>query len=238
MMTQSPPNGTAAAALLKDRDKVAQATDVIDRDPEEAAARLQPILKASPTVGDITVQDMFGLMSQLMAQQATMQQQIVELMTGQASGGNGGRKAPDTQEELAKDKLQRDLTLRAWHDEPREPVWIQPDQDEDKVFAVMGQYPPRLFRVNGLEFPITPGQINNVPSSIARLVEHNQKRRPYSGPPQGLGQIADPQRAQFLASSQSVEIGRPGRAGDGRVVPDGLPPHPQELGLRYDQNGQ
>lgn len=228
-------NGTAAAALLNERDKTARATDVIDRDPEEAAAKLGPILKAAPNVGEITAADMFGLMAQMNQQMAAMQQQIIQLMTGEV----GQKKSQaNTAEELKADKQQRDNTLAAWQNEPREPVWVHPDQDEEKIHAVTGGYPPRVFRVNGLEFPITPGEIQHVPSSIARLVEYSQKKRPYTGPPQALQQFPDPRRAQFLASSQEVTVGRAGTAGEGRLVPDGLPPEPQRLGLRYDQNGQ
>jgi len=235
-----PNNGTAASALLRQKDRTEEATAVIDRDPEEAAAKLAPILKASPNVGEITQADMFQLMSQMQAQMAGMQAQIIELVSGNLSGAtNGGKKTnADTQAELANDRKQREMTLESWKTEPREPVFLNPDQDEDKIHAVTGLYPPRVMRINGLEYPISVGEIANVPSSVARLVEYTQRRRPMSGAPQGLPLIPDPQRSQFLAGSQSVTVGSPGRAGEGRLIPDGLPPRPQELGVRYDHNGQ
>lgn len=231
----TPNNGTAAAALLKERDKVEAATAVIDRDPEKASAMLAPIIAAAPNVGEITQSDMFNLMSQMQAQMAGMQAQILQLMTGDRPNQ---KNQANTAAELAQDKLQRDLTLKSWNEEPREPVWLPPDQDEEKIHSVTGKYPPRLMRINGLEFPITPGEIAHVPSSVARLVEYVQRKKPMSGPPQGLPQFADPDRGQFLASSQSITIGNAGKSGEGRLIPDSPPLSPQPLGIKYDHNGQ
>jgi hypothetical protein len=215
-----------------------QASAVIDRDPEEALDRLEPVVKAAPNVGEITPQDMFNLFKQLQAQQVRMQEQMLLLMTGQNSGApNPNARHEDMQKELNQDRVQREATLEAWRSEPREPVWVQPDDDEAKIHTVTNMYPPRIFRVNGLEFPITPGEIVEVPSSIAALVRYTQRQRPLQAPPQGLPQFPDPQRGQFLAAAQSVTVGQAGRSGEGRLIPEGLPPA-QPLGIRYDHNGQ
>ena len=139
--------------------------------------------------------------------------------------------------ELAQDKLQRDATLESWRTEPRRPVWINPDQDEEKIFAVTSAYPPRMFRVNGLEYPINVGEIQEVPASVASLVEYTQRKRPMQNGPQGLPLIPDPAKGQFLAGSQNIEVGRAGKAGEGRIVPEGQAPI-MPLGERYDAYGQ
>lgn len=241
-MTTTAPNGTTdpttAAQLLQQRsDDINRASEVIDRDPEEAKAKLEPVLQAPPNVGEITPGDMFRLMSQMQQQMASMQTQIVDLMIGRANNGNGQRQnGPDLQKELHNDQIQREATLEAWRTEPREPVFINPDQDEQMIFKVTNDFPPRVFRVNGLEFPIKVGEITNVPNSIAALVRHTQRIRPMSGAPQGLAGIADPQKGKFLVGAASIESGRPGATGEGQLIPDQLPP-PMPLGLKYDHNG-
>jgi hypothetical protein len=235
-MAPTPNNGTAAAALLQQKkDRTDEAIGVIDRDPEEAADKLAPIIAADANVGEITQRDMFLLMSQMQQQMAGMQAQIIALMSGSAEAK---RAAPDTKAELDLARVQREATLKTWDEEPREPTFLHPSLDQEKIKAVTGEYPPHPFYVNGLMFPVSVGVVTYVPSSIARMVETFQHRRPYSGAPQGLPLIADPERAQFLAGSQAISIGGPGRAGEGRLVPDGLPPTPQPLGVRYDHNGQ
>lgn len=227
-----------AAALLERRDTTAKAIDRIDKDPEEALVALEPSIKAAPNVGEITQADMFRLMTQMQSQMAAQGQQILELMGQRQQAPAASDRARELQAEVARDKEQRDNTLEAWRTEPREPVWIQPEQDEQKIHAVVGKYPPRLFCVNGLEFPVNVGEIVTVPSSIARLVEYTQRKRPHSRPPVAIEAINDPQRAQFLASAQSISLGTFGTAGQGPLQPSIPPPNPQPLGQMYDHRGQ
>lgn len=221
--------------LLERADQTAQAIDAIDHDPEEALARLEPVIEASPNVGEITPSDMFRLMTQMQGQLMAQQNQILELM-GQRKKDDRG---PDMQEELRRDKQQRDATLEAWKVEPREPVWLQPTPDEEKIHAVTGMYPPRSFWVNGLEFPVNVGEIVGVPESIARVIEYTQHRRgTATRPPTALERITDPERAQFLAGSQAISLGHYGMTGQGPLPPAATPPNPQPLGYQYDHRGQ
>lgn len=236
----TPPAKTSAAALLEQRDRTEQAIDRIDKDPEEALNALEQAgLQAAPNVGEITQADMFRLMAQMQGQMAIMQNQIVELTSGRmqtmASGQNPN--SPDLKAEIEADRRQRDATLEAWRTEPREPVYINPDQDEEKIYSVTGAYPPRIFGVNGIEFPIQPGEVVNVPQSIAVLVRGTQRRRPMQTAPQHYQRIEDPQHTPFLAGSQSIAMGRPGIAGAGPIQPESLPP-PMPLGPKYDHLGQ
>jgi hypothetical protein len=242
-MAPAPNNGkTSAAALLEQqRGQTEQAADRIDKDPEEALDALERAgLQKAPNVGEITQTDMFNMMRQMQEQMSRMQEQVIALMTGklQGQGRNGNE---NLAEELEKDRLQRERTLESWRTEPREPVWIQPDDDEQKIYSVTNQYPPRIYRINGLEFPIMVGEIAEVPASIAVVVRGTQRRRPMQGPPQGLPQISDPQRAQFLSGSNAISVGQAGKAGEGKLVPAAVAASPSQAGpldVRYDHNGQ
>src|SRR5205807_2789119 len=136
-------------------------------------------------------QDMFGLFMQLQKQQQTMQQQLVDMLTFQQK--QEARKQRASQEELEADKRQRDATLESWRTEPRDHVWIEPDLAEQQFAAAhkSGEMPPRVFWVNGLEFPIKVGEVVEVPRSIAAMVRHTQKARGLHKPPPGVAQIDD-----------------------------------------------
>lgn len=234
---------TTAAALLEERDKTEQAVTRIDKDPEEALRALERsgALKVAPNVDEITPHDMFQMMRDMQAQMARMQEQMITVMTGQTNGGRPQHGNANLAEELNRDKIQREGTLELWRTEPREPVYLQPDGDEEKVFQVTGAYPPRVFRINGLEFPIMVGEVVNVPGSVAVVVKGTQRVRPMQKPPQTLQQINDPQHTQFLAGSQSISAGQAGKSGEGRLaVSPGAHSlaEAQPLDVRYDHNGQ
>ena len=226
-----------ASALLERVDQTSRAVERIDHDPEEALAAIEPAIHAAPNVGEITPADMFRLMTQMQGQLAAQQQQILDLM-GQRQSPTQSDRSRDLAEEIRRDKEQRDATLEAWRTEPREPVWLQPESDEQKIQAVTGRFPPRPYWVNGLEFPINVGEIVSVPVSIARMVEWTQHKRVGQRPPVPIEGIADPQRAQFLAGSQAISMGQYGNTGVGPLQPSIPPPNPQPLGHMYDHRGQ
>ena len=234
-------NGPVAAHLQRQADNNQRAQEKIERDPEEAKAVLEPYTKVGPAAEQITVQDMFGLFMQLQKQQQTMQQQLVDMLTFQQK--QEARKQRASQEELEADRLQREATLEAWRTEPKDHVWIEPDLAEQKFAAAhkSGEMPPRVFWVNGLEFPIKVGEVVEVPRSIAAMVRHTQKPRALHKPPQGLPQIDDPKHGLFLAGAQEISAGQPGRSGEGRLIaaPAALSPdQAQPLDVRYDAYGR
>ncbi len=228
------PDGPAAALLERAVDGTQAAMDRIDKDPEEALHALEPIIHAAPNVGEITPQDMFRLMATMQEQLAQQQRQILDLMGQQRTDQQSDRRG-NLAEEVRRDKEQRDATLEAWRTEVREPVYIQPDADEMKIHKVTGKFPPRVFMVNGLEFPIFVGQICSVPQSIAVQVTWNQHQR--QGPAQQIEAIDDPQRGQFLAGAQSISGGRFGQTGEGPLRPERGAASPQPLGYQYDHRG-
>jgi len=234
-------NGPVAAHLQRQADNNQRAQEKIERDPEEAKAVLEPYTKVGPADGQITMQDMFGLFMQLQKQQVGMQQQLVDMLTHQQK--QEARKQRATQEELEADRLQREATLEAWRTEPKDHVWIEPDLAEQKFAAAhkTGEMPPRVFRVNGLEFPVKVGEVVAVPASIAAMVRHTQKPRALHKPPQGLPQIDDPKHGLFLAGAQEISAGQPGHSGEGRLIaaPAALSPdQAQPLDVRYDHLGR
>ena len=234
-------NGPVAAHLQRQADNNQRAQEKIERDPEEAKAVLEPYTKVGPADGQITMQDMFGLFMQLQKQQVGMQQQLVDMLTFQQK--QEARKQRATQEELEADKRQREATLEAWRTEPKDHVWIEPDLAEQKFAAAhkSGELPPRVFRVNGLEFPVKVGEVVAVPVSIAAMVRHTQKPRALHKPPQGLPQIDDPKHGLFLAGAQEISAGQPGHSGEGRLIaaPAALSPdQAQPLDVRYDHLGR
>jgi hypothetical protein len=233
-------DGTVAASLQHDIDQVQRAQEVIDRDPEAAHAVLERVVTPSPSAGELTMQDIFGLFLQLQKQQAAMQEQMMGLLVGQ--NRDPGRKNAHTQEELAIAAEQQRLTLEAWRTEPRLPVWLEPDDDEKKIFSVVGDFPPRLWRVNGLEYPIKVGEVVNVPESIAAQISWAQT---YSGkrrrPAQAVGTIPDPEHTQFLQGAQSISPGRNGKVGEGPLFQGPVARTAEQAGpldVRYDHNGQ
>ena len=233
---------TAAAALLERRaEQNEKASERIARDPEEAHAALKDKVEPTPGSEQLTMRDMFGLFLQLQNQIVGFQQQLLEIQAGQRPQSP----RQSTEDEIAQHQEQQRLTRERWNTETREPVFIPPSVDEQKAFAVVGEWPPRLFQVNGIDFPIKVNTVVEVPRSIAELVRYTQggkSSRPDvidpNRPPYGLPQIGDPQRGQFLAGSQEISVGRAGKSGEGRVVPSPLPPRPQELGEMYDAYGQ
>lgn len=225
-----------AAALQQRVDGTKRAMDRIDADPEEARDALEDYVSIQAGMGEITPSDMFKLMTQMQAQLHAQQTQIAALLGKRGGGGEVSERRFELAEEMRRDKEQREATLEAWKTEVREPVWLQPDIDEQRIHKVTGLYPPRVFYVNGLEFSITPGEIVSVPTSIAVIVRWTQHQR--SAPAQAIERIDDPNRSQFLAGSQAISMGYSGQTGEGRVIPESVPLHPQELGYRYDHHGQ
>jgi hypothetical protein len=242
-------NNGPAAGLQRQADNNQRAQEKIDRDPEEAKAILEPHTTVHPSAGTLTMQDMFGLFLQLQQQQAAFQAQLVDVLT--YTQKQEARKQRATQEELEADKRQREATLEAWRTEPKEAVWIEPDLSEQKIAAVManGEMPPRVFRINGLEYAAPVGQVVEVPASIAAMIRYTQRPRAGVKPnpfamraqPQGLPQIPDPSRGQFLAGSQEISAGQAGKSGEGRLLAAQAPLRPddaQPLDVRYDAYGR
>lgn len=231
---------TVAAQLQAQSEQVQKAQEVIDRDPEEAQAILEPHTTVKGG-GEITIQDIWGLFMQMQAAQQTMQRQVIELLSKDRQRERNSYQAHSA-EDLALAQEQQRKTLEAWDTEPRLPVFLTPTEDEERIFAVMGEYPPRMHRVNGLEFPIKVGEVQAVPQSIAAEIKWAQT---YAGrrkkPPQGLPNIADPQRGQFLASSQVISPGRDGKSGEGPLYAAAAarsPDEAQPLDVRYDAYGR
>jgi len=236
-----PDNGTIAAQLQHQSDQVERAREVIDRDPEEAHAVLEPNVTVKGAGGAVTVQDVFNLFVQLAQAQQTMQQQIVDLLSRDKQHERQSYQAHSA-EDLKVAQEQQRKTLEGWKTEPRVPVFLEPDEDERRIYAVVGEFPPRLHRVNGLEYPIKVGEVIGVPESIAAQVTWAQM---YSGkrrkPAQSIGQIADPQRGQFLAGSQMISAGHDGKTGEGplyRSPVAATPDQAQPLDVRYDHEGR
>jgi hypothetical protein len=240
-------NGTAAEQLLRARDQNLRAQELIDADPEEAKAVLDKAAAVDASAGELTMRDVFGLFLQLQQQQQAMQQQLLTVLSDAQRRSQVTQR--NTAEELANDKLQREKTLEAWRTEPREPVWIEPDLTEKKIAAVqpLGEMPPRVFRVNGLEFPVPVGQVIEVPQSIAALVRYHQNPKAKPTPwdmqrqVQGLPQIADPARGQFLAGAAEISPGKAGLSGEGRIQPTPVAASADQAGpldFRYDAFGR
>lgn len=232
---------TVAAQLQADVDQVERAQEVIDRDPEEAQATLAPMTQV-PNGSAITMQDIFGLFMQMQQQQQTMQQQIVDLLSRDQRAEARKSAQAHSADDLKVAQEQQRLTLEAWKTEPRLPVFLEPDSDEKKIFSVVGEFPPRMHRVNGLEFPIKVGEVVNVPQSIAAEISWAQT---YSGnarkPAQMIPSIPDPEHGQFLEGSQSISSGRPGRTGEGRLVMAPVASSSDAAGpldIRYDHQGR
>lgn len=238
-----PKDGTSAAALLqRESDKIERAEEVIDRDPEAAKAVLEPLTKVSPAAGELTMKDIFGLFMQLQQTQQTMQQQIVDLLSRDQSDRAKQSAQAHSAEDLKVAQEQQRRTLEAWKTDPRLPVFLEPDADEKKIFAVLGEFPPRMHRVNGLEFPIKVGEVVMVPQSIQAEIQWSQtyaggKRRPV----QPYQTIPDPEHTQFLQGSQSISSGRPGKTGEGVLYAAPVARTPDEAGaldIRYDHEGR
>lgn len=230
-------DATAAADLLHQRDQTARAADAIDRDPGEALDTLQQAgLQVSPNVGEVTPADMFRLFMQMQEQMGRMQTQLMELMGRPVTVQGQQPTNANLAKELELDRVQREATFEAWKTEPKDAVWIQPDMDEEKVRSAAGKFPPRMFRINGIEFPVPVGEMVMVPVSVAELVRWTQSGGRMQGPPQHFTKFADPARAPFLAGGNEMTVGAPGRSGEGWITPDG-PPEPQPLGVKYDAYG-
>jgi hypothetical protein len=236
-------NGTTAAELLQQKaDSTARAMDQIDARPETVLDALEAHVTVDPSAGQLNLQDVFGLFVQMQQQQAAMQQQLVSLLARQGETDQK-RSAAHSRAEVAQMQEQQRLTLEAWKTEPRLPVFLQPSEDEKKIFAVVGEWPPRVHRVNGLEFPIKVGEVVNVPESIYEQITWGQT---YSATKakknaQSLATIADPERGQFLANSQSIVSGTPGVVGAGplQTTPGAASPaQARPLDVRYDHEGR
>jgi hypothetical protein len=183
--------------------------------------------------------DMFGLFKQLADRQNAMQEQLVALLSTERQRGQP-RSQADSQAELEQAAEQRRLTLKSWAEEPKEIVWVEPTLDEVNVMKVYGEFPPRVFRINGLEFPIRPGEPVPVPQSVAAMVRFSQGKKPLARPPQAINQIEDPQRGQFLANSQVIRDGRPGTVGEGQLIAPALAhgTAADPIDVRYDAFGR
>lgn len=224
--------------LLQSRTATSdRAQERIDKDPEEALEALQ-----KHATQQLTLQDVFGLFMQMQQQQAAMQQQIVDLLSRQGQVEQAKRSQRDSREEVAQMQEQQNKTLQAWKDEPRLPIQLEPTPDERKILAVVGEYPPRMHRVNGLEYPIQVGTVVYVPESIhAQITWQQTYTAPHRKPAQSLQAIADPDRGQFLHGSQSVSAGQAGVVGSGPLLVPGLPHSPELAGpldQRYDHQGR
>jgi hypothetical protein len=211
-------NGTAAEQLLRARDQNLRAQELIDADPEEAKAVLDKAAAVDASAGELTMRDVFGLFLQLQQQQQAMQQQLLTVLSDAQRRSQVTQR--NTAEELANDKLQREKTLEAWRTEPREPVWIEPDLTEKKIA---------------------------VPQSIAALVRYHQNPKAKPTPwdmqrqVQGLPQIADPARGQFLAGAAEISPGKAGLSGEGRIQPTPVAASADQAGpldFRYDAFGR
>lgn len=235
-------NGTTAAELLQHRsDDSSRAQDLLDRDPEEALDKLERAVTVDAGAGELTLKDVFTLFMQMQQQQASMQQQIVSLL-GRQGNTEQDRRSAHSKHEIAQMQEQQRLTLEAWKTEPRLPVFLQPSDDEKRIFSVMGEFPPRVHRVNGLEFPIKVGEVVSVPESIHAQITWSQGYSAHSRKPaQSIESIVDPDRQQFLASAQSITVGRGGLLGTGPIIADrgvATPAAAGPLDRRYDHEGR
>ena len=248
---------TTAAALLERRAaKAERAAEAIDKDPEAAHAKLERAVEPAPGSEPLTLRDVMNLFLQFqrdaMAFQMEMQRQLLELKSGAQTPD---RKAENA-EEVSAQARQQYLTLEAWQTEERVPVYIPASTDEQKVFEAAREWPRRQFQINGIWFvlpeePTKPGiPVNDVvmvPKSVAEIVATSLGRdraiaamegsRIRTRVPQSWESIPKPTHTQFLAGANSIAVGAPGKAGEGRVIPEALPPNPQPLGERYDAYG-
>lgn len=114
----------------------------------------------------------------------------VQVRTLMAILGQRGQDSADAlsqkqaEENLAKQQplesvtSERDRIMAAWAAEPRVGIIIAPDEDDKRALQAMRQrgadagYPPRLFKVNGVELAINVGKPVQVPASIADLYAH------------------------------------------------------------------
>jgi hypothetical protein len=229
----------AAALLQQKADEVNRASEVIDRDPEEAVAKLAP---SSPNGQAITINDVLQLFLQLQQAQSGMQSQIVQLLS-QQKDQQITRAQAHTADDLERVHKKQQATLEAWKQEPREPVFLEPTADERKAAEVHnGEYPPRVHWINGIAFPVKVNEIVSVPASIAALVRHTQgASRRLSRPAQQVQTIADPDAGQFLAGSVSMTQGQQGKVGEGPILVAQLPQRQDEaqpLDVRYDAFGR
>jgi hypothetical protein len=221
-------------------DEVSRAAETIDNDPEAAAAKLAPSMSNNGQVP--TPQDTFALLAQMMAAQQAMQQQIIQLQAGQRQQDTV-RTVAHTNADIERSARRQKATLDAWKTEPREPVFLEPTHDERKAAEVHnGEFPPRLFRVNGVGFPVRVNEIVSVPASIAALVRHTQGASRHRGrPAQAVQTIADPEAGMFLAGAQSITAGHDGKVGEGPILVPQLPQRQddaQPLDVRYDAFGR
>lgn len=235
--------GTTAAELLQQKsDNVSRAMDQLDSTPEAALGKLEPLVTVDPSAGELTLKDVFTLFMQMQQQQAAMQQQIVSLLGRSNQQDQRERSAAHTSAEIAQMQEQRRATLAAWDTEPRLPVFLTPNQDEQKIFAVMGEFPPRVHRVNGLEFPIRVGEVVSVPESIHAQITWSQSYSShYRRPADSISKIADPDKQRFLLGAQSITAGRQGMVGEGPLIPERVAESPAAAGLldmRYDHQGR
>src|SRR4030095_14863065 len=134
-------NGTPPVTdLLQASEQLSRAQERIDSDPEQARDILERHVPRGARQRPL--QDVLGLFMQMQQAQQQMQGQIVELLTRQGQQ----RSVAHTQEDIKIAQEQQRLTLEAWKTEPRLPVYLEPSFDEQKIFAVMGEYPPRVHR--------------------------------------------------------------------------------------------
>jgi hypothetical protein len=235
-------NGTTAAELLQQKsDDLSKAMDAIDSRPEESLGKLEPHVVVDPSAGELTLKDIFTLFMQMSAQQQAMQQRIDGLLD-QRGQQSQQRSQAHTANEIAQMQEQRRATLAAWDNEPRLPVFLTPTDDEKKVFSVYGEFPPRIHRVNGLEFPIKVNEVVSVPESIhAQITWAQGYSSMHKRPADPINKIADPERSQFLQGAQAINTGQYGVVGAGYLVPERIAESPAAAGpldLRYDHRGR
>lgn len=74
---------------------------------------------------------------------------------------------------------ERARILAAWAAEPRVSIFIAPDENDQRAANDMAaktgkasEFPPRVFKVNGVELAVSVGQSVTVPESIGALYEY------------------------------------------------------------------
>lgn len=225
-------NGLAAQV-----EQAKRAQEVIDRDPGEAQAKLAPVTKVTDG-SELTMQDMMGLFLQLSAQQTRMQEQLVDLLSHERKKEE--RASHATRAEMERMAAKRAATIEFWANEPKEPVWIEPNPEEVQLAGMhKGEMPPRMLQINGIQYPVPVGRIVEVPASIAALVRRTQGSK--TKPHQPIESIENPPRGQFLQGSAQTSVGYSGKAGEGPLhlsYAARTPAEAHPLGQSYDHLGR
>lgn len=97
---------------------------------------------------------------------------LMSLVTRSLSATPEAAPLPPEPEPLESAAVEAARFYRAWAAEPKVLLTITPDETDQKAArANQGVYPPRLFRVNGIDYPVEVGKTVEVPASIAALYQ-------------------------------------------------------------------